>query len=112
MVLIDTPASLHLLPFRAGLVDTEAAVTGNCRQFGAGANPHQFLMIWFTSDAVHRGNLKDWKFTTINARAEAGKTTRSYKDSFAQRLYLVSASSWYEWTGEKGSKTWGCLSPR
>lgn len=64
-------------------------------------------MPWF-----HRGNLKDWKFTTLNARAEAVKTARSFKDNFARRRCLGAASGWYEWTGEKGSKTMWLFEPK
>ena len=67
---------------------------------------------WWQVPWFHRGNLKDWKFTTFNARAESVQTARSYKDSFAQRRCLVSASGWYEWTGSKGSKTMWLFEPR
>ncbi|MDB5700799.1 MAG: response-associated peptidase [Sphingomonadales bacterium] len=54
------------------------------------------LVPWF-----HRGTLKDWKFNTINAKAETVKTSRTYRDSFARRRCLVAADGWYEWKGER-----------
>jgi putative SOS response-associated peptidase YedK len=58
-----------------------------------------WLIPWF-----YHGELKKWRFTTFNARAETVATARTYKESFARRRCLVSASGWYEWTGPKGEK--------
>ena len=64
-------------------------------------------MPWF-----HKGTVKDWKFTTFNARAESVATARTYRDSFARRRCLISASGRYEWIGDKASKTPWLFEPR
>lgn len=54
-------------------------------------NARWWLVPWF-----HKGNLKDWKASTFNARAETVATSRAYRQAFAQRRCLVVANGWYE----------------
>lgn len=49
-------------------------------------------------------DLKAFKLTTFNAKAETVATAPTFKGAFARRRCLVPASCWYEWTGPKGSK--------
>ncbi len=46
-----------------------------------------------------------FKLTTFNARSETCAGTSTFREAFAKRRCIVPASSWFEWTGEKGSKT-------
>ncbi len=52
-----------------------------------------------------KGANDGWKMTTFNARCEGVATASTFKGAFARRRCLVPATAWYEWTGEKGSKT-------
>lgn len=52
-----------------------------------------------------KGANDGWKMTTFNARCEGVATASTFKGAFARRRCIVPASAWYEWTGEKGSKT-------
>jgi len=58
------------------------------------------LVPWF-----HKGALKDWKFLGTNARAETLSTARPFRDAYRRRRCLIPADGFYEWTGERGSKT-------
>ena len=50
---------------------------------------------------------KDIKFGVrcINARSETVATTAAFKDAFQRKRCLIPATAFYEWAGEKGSKT-------
>jgi len=67
---------------------------------------------WWLVPHFHRGPLKDWRFSTFNARAESVRTARSFRDGWRERRCLVAADGWYEWTGEKGAKTKWLFRPR
>ena len=56
--------------------------------------------------------LKEFKGTTINARAETVTTSGMYKGPFARRRCLVAADGWYEWTGDKGAKQRHLFTPK
>src|SRR5438874_6189128 len=58
------------------------------------------LIPWF-----HAKGIKEWKMLTTNARWETLTTTRTFKTAAANRRCLIPVSEFYEWTGEKGSKT-------
>ena len=58
------------------------------------------LIPWF-----HAKGIKEWKMLTTNARWETLTTTRTFKTAAAKRRCLIPVSEFYEWTGEKGSKT-------
>lgn len=46
-----------------------------------------------------------FKLTTFNARSESCAGASTFREAFAKRRCIVPASAWFEWTGEKGSKT-------
>lgn len=52
-----------------------------------------------------KGKGDGFKLTTFNARVETCGTASTFRESFKKRRCIVPASAWYEWTGEKGSKT-------
>lgn len=54
---------------------------------------------------TEKGRGDGFKLTTFNARCEGVGTASTFKGAFARRRCIVPASAYYEWTGEKGSKT-------
>lgn len=54
---------------------------------------------------TEKGKGDGFKLTTFNARCEGVETAATFKSAFARRRCVVPASAWYEWTGEKGSKS-------
>ncbi len=60
---------------------------------------------------TEKGKGDGFKLTTFNARAETVAGSAVFRDAFARRRCLVPASAWYEWTGDKGSKTRWRVSP-
>ena len=54
---------------------------------------------------TEKGKGDGWKMTTFNARCEGVATAFTFKGAFARRRCIVPATAWYEWTGDKGSKT-------
>jgi putative SOS response-associated peptidase YedK len=60
---------------------------------------------WWMVPFFHRGEVKAWKAMCTNARAETVATSRTFKGPFERRRCLVPADAYYEWSGEKGSKT-------
>jgi putative SOS response-associated peptidase YedK len=59
---------------------------------------------WWLVPFFHKGNLKDWKATTFNARAETIKTAPTYRDAFRHRRCLIGADGWWEWSGSKSDR--------
>jgi putative SOS response-associated peptidase YedK len=62
---------------------------------------------WWLDPWFHKGELKDWKATTFNTRAETVPTSRAYRDSFKRRRCLVVADGWYECSGPRLPHLWG-----
>lgn len=52
-----------------------------------------------------KGTDDGFKLTTFNCKVETCHSASTFRDAFAKRRCIVPASAWYEWTGEKGSKT-------
>ena len=79
---------------------------------GEGEGVEMIHARWWFVPYWHRGNLKDFKLTTFNAKSETVATSRTFRDSFKQRRCLVPADGWYEWTGEKGAKVKWLFTPK
>lgn len=62
------------------------------------------LARWWLVPSWHKGEIKDWKATTFNARIEDAKTKPTFRGVWRHGRCLIPAGGYYEWTGEKGSK--------
>jgi len=60
---------------------------------------------WWLVPFFHRGDTKAWKAMCTNARAQTVATSRTFKGPYERRRCLVPADAYYEWTGDKGTKT-------
>lgn len=58
---------------------------------------------WFTPE-WHRGDVKDWKATTFNARVETASDKPTFRTSWKSRRCAILASGYFEWTGDKSPK--------
>lgn len=59
---------------------------------------------WDLVPFFHKGSLKAKKYLCTNARSETVATQPAFREPFKRRRCLVPASSFYEWTGDKGAK--------
>lgn len=76
--------------------------------------PTQDVYVWLNSEIVfarwglipnwHKGELKDWRASTINARIEDAAKKPSYRGPWRHGRCLIPAGGYYEWTGERGAK--------
>lgn len=97
---VVAPTSALNLEYRSEVRPTDPAVIVRAAEGGVEiARARWWLIPWF-----HKGTVKEWKFTTFNARAETVHTSRTFRDSFKRRRCLISASGWYEWKGAKPPK--------
>lgn len=62
------------------------------------------LARWGLVPGWHRGSLRDWKATTINARAEDVHDRPSFRESYRHGRCVVLASGYYEWQVVSGVK--------
>lgn len=62
------------------------------------------LARWWLVPSWHRGNLKDWKATTFNARIEEAKDKPAFRAVWRHGRCVIPAAGYYEWTGERGAK--------
>jgi putative SOS response-associated peptidase YedK len=60
---------------------------------------------WWLVPFFHKKSVREWKPMCTNARAETLASTAAFKEPFRRRRCLVPATHFFEWTGEKGSKT-------
>lgn len=67
---------------------------------------------WGLIPSFHRGTVKEWRFTTVNARAETIATQRSYREPFKHRRCLIAGEGWVEWKGEGKPKPKFFIEPR
>lgn len=66
---------------------------------------HEPMMArWWLVPSWHKGDLKDWKATTFNARIEDAVTKPTFRGPWRYGRCLIPVAGYYEWTGEKGSK--------
>jgi putative SOS response-associated peptidase YedK len=59
---------------------------------------------WGLIPSWHRGELKDWRASTINARIEEAATKPSFRGAWRYGRCLIPAGGYYEWTGSKSPK--------
>lgn len=59
---------------------------------------------WGLIPGWHKGSLKDWKASTINARIETVATAPSFRDAFRLGRCLVPLAGYYEWKIEGRTK--------
>lgn len=59
---------------------------------------------WWLVPSWHKGDLKDWKATTFNARIEEAAKKPTFRAVWKHGRCLIPAGGYYEWTGEKGAK--------
>lgn len=62
------------------------------------------LARWGLIPSWHRGELKDWKASTINARIEEAANKPTYRGPWRHGRILIPAGGYYEWTGDKTPK--------
>lgn len=71
----------------------------------AGSPSAGIMARWWLVPSWHRGDLRDWKATTFNARIEDARTRPSFRGVWKHGRCLIPAGGYYEWTGERGSRT-------
>jgi len=59
---------------------------------------------WGLIPSWHRGELKDWKAATINARIEEARDKPSFRGPWRHGRCLIPAGGYYEWTGTRSPK--------
>lgn len=63
-----------------------------------------FMARWGLIPAWHKGELKDWKATTFNARLEDARDKPTFRAVWRHGRCLIPAGGYYEWTGQVGAK--------
>ena len=59
---------------------------------------------WWLVPSWHKGDLKDWKATTFNARIEDAAEKPTFRAVWKYGRCLIPAGGYYEWTGPKGKR--------
>ncbi|WP_438269033.1 SOS response-associated peptidase [Phaeobacter inhibens] len=59
---------------------------------------------WWFVPSWHRGDVKDWKRTTFNAKIETAASLPSFRNAWKSQRCIIPAAGYYEWTGPKGNK--------
>ncbi len=59
---------------------------------------------WWLIPSWHKGDVKDWKATTFNARIEDAANKPSFRAVWNKGRCLIPMRGYYEWTGERGQK--------
>lgn len=60
---------------------------------------------WWFIPVWHKGEVKEWKATTFNARIEEADAKPTFRAAWKYGRCLIPAGGYYEWTGKKGQKT-------
>lgn len=68
------------------------------------AGENMTLARWGLIPSWHRGELKEWKATTINARIEEAANKPTFRSPWRYGRCLIPAGGYYEWRGEKAPK--------
>ncbi|WP_323009513.1 SOS response-associated peptidase [Paracoccus sp. (in: a-proteobacteria)] len=66
--------------------------------------PEGEMARWWLVPNWHKGEIKDWKATTFNARIEDAAKKPTFRGPWRYGRCLIPAGGYYEWTGEKGHK--------
>ncbi|AGT09683.1 SOS response-associated peptidase [Paracoccus aminophilus] len=59
---------------------------------------------WWLVPSWHKGELKDWKAATFNARIEEAQSKPTFRGVWKYGRCLIPMAGYYEWTGETGHK--------
>lgn len=59
---------------------------------------------WGLIPSWHRGELRDWRASTINARIEEAADKPSFRGPWRHGRCLIPAGGYYEWTGDRSPK--------
>ncbi|MCQ0971072.1 SOS response-associated peptidase [Paracoccus sp. TK19116] len=59
---------------------------------------------WWLIPSWHKGEMKDWKAATFNARIEDAANKPAFRAVWRHGRCLIPTAGYYEWTGEKGAK--------
>ncbi len=59
---------------------------------------------WWFVPHWHKGNAKEWKATTFNAKIETAFEKPTFRTAWTSDRCIIPASGYYEWTGPKGKK--------
>jgi putative SOS response-associated peptidase YedK len=67
---------------------------------------------WWFVPHWHKGDVKDWKATTFNAKIETAADKPTFRAAWANGRCLIPAQGYYEWTGAKGQKQPWYIAPQ
>jgi len=73
---------------------------------------HMTSARWWFVPHWHKGDVKDWKATTFNAKIETAFEKPTFRNSWANQRCLIPAVAYYEWTGPKGAKQPWAIKPQ
>lgn len=59
---------------------------------------------WWFVPHWHRGEVRDWKATTFNAKIETAHEKPTFRTAWRHNRCVIPATGYYEWTGPKGKK--------
>lgn len=62
------------------------------------------LARWGLIPSWHKGELRDWKATTFNARIEEAKDKPTFRQVWRHGRCLIPVGGFYEWTGQRGHR--------
>jgi len=70
-----------------------------------GADRHEPMMArWGLVPSWYRGELKDWRAATFNARIEEASTKPTFRGAWRYGRCLIPIGGFYEWTGPKAAR--------